>query len=127
MAQPDDTDRKGPAGSTADGTAEEIHHLREAAEHGDAEAQFDLGWMYEQGLGGLPKDEAGAVRWHRLAAEEGHAGARNNLGTMYERNLARLGSRGRSAPGQVQPRRTPALLRPRRRIWFWPGRRGPAG
>ena len=55
---------------------------RQAAEQGDAEAQFNLGAMYALGEGVL-KDEAEAVRWCRLAAEQGLALAQNFLGNMY--------------------------------------------
>ena len=44
--------------------------LREKAEQGDVQAQYNLGIMYETGRGG-PQDDAEAVRWYRLAAEQG--------------------------------------------------------
>jgi TPR repeat protein len=49
---------------------------------GDAEAQFELGVMYKQGIG-TPQDMAEAARWYRAAAEQGYARAQNNLGYMY--------------------------------------------
>jgi TPR repeat protein len=52
------------------------------AEAGDAEAQFDLGFMYYEGEG-VPEDHAEAVRWYRLAADQGLAEAQFNLGLMY--------------------------------------------
>ena len=55
---------------------------RLAAEQGDAEAQFNLGVMYDTG-GGVLKDKAEAVRWFRLAAEQGDAAAQGLLGHMY--------------------------------------------
>ena len=57
--------------------------IRQAAEKGDAEAQFNLAAMYDQGEGGAPPDEAEAVRWYRRASEQGHAAAQFNLGNMY--------------------------------------------
>ena len=42
--------------------------FRPLAEQGVAEAQFNLGWLYELGWGGVPKDYAEAARWYRLAA-----------------------------------------------------------
>ena len=48
-----------------------------AAGLGDADAQFDLGTMYE--------DDQQAVLWYRKAAEQGHAVAQYHLGTMYDR------------------------------------------
>ena len=57
--------------------------LRESAEQGDADAQFVLGGMYEEGRG-VPQDYAEAVRWTRLSADQGHVEAQFNLGVMYE-------------------------------------------
>lgn len=53
------------------------------AERGQPKAQFNLGFMYEKGLG-APADDGEAMKWYRKAAEQGHAGAQNNLGVMYE-------------------------------------------
>jgi TPR repeat protein len=52
------------------------------AEQGNADAQFYLGLMYENGTG-VPKDYKTAVKWFRLAAEQGNAYAQFNLGLMY--------------------------------------------
>ena len=49
---------------------------------GDADAQFNLGRMYDTGRGVL-QDDAEAVRWYRLAAEQGDVDAQFNLGAMY--------------------------------------------
>jgi membrane associated rhomboid family serine protease/TPR repeat protein len=51
---------------------------RRAAELGDANAQFALGMMYENGYG-LPKDTALALQWYRKAADQGSAEALNNV------------------------------------------------
>ena len=56
--------------------------VRQAAERGDATAQFNLGVMYANGEG-VPQDDAEAVQWYRLAAEQGHAEAQGTLGAMY--------------------------------------------
>jgi uncharacterized protein len=53
-----------------------------AADHGDVDAQFNIGGMYEHGQG-VPQDYAEAVKWYRLAAERGYANAQNNLGNLY--------------------------------------------
>ena len=52
------------------------------ANQGNAQAQFNLGVMYDNGQG-VPKDEAQAVAWYRKAAEQGMASAQYNLGVMY--------------------------------------------
>ena len=56
--------------------------VRQAADQGDAEAQYNLGVMYNTGMGVL-KDDAEAVRWFQLSADQGHASAQLNLGFMY--------------------------------------------
>jgi len=53
-----------------------------AAERGDANAQFKLGYMYGTGQG-APKNNAEAVKWYRRAAAQGHARAQYNLGAAY--------------------------------------------
>ena len=59
-----------------------LHQLRVRAEQGNVDAQFDLGFMYENG-DGVPKDSAQAAQWYRKAAEQGLSGAQNSLGVMY--------------------------------------------
>ena len=49
---------------------------------GLADAQHNLGFMYDKGRG-VPQDYAMAVSWYRKAAEQGNAGAQLNLGVMY--------------------------------------------
>ncbi|MGH6621126.1 MAG: tetratricopeptide repeat protein [Alphaproteobacteria bacterium] len=53
------------------------------ANGGDAQAQFMMGTIYEQGLG-VPKDLAAAARWYRKAAEAGNASAQYNLGIFHQ-------------------------------------------
>ncbi len=57
-----------------------------AAEDGDAEAQTNVGEIFERGLGGEPNYEA-ALIWYRKAAEQGNTRAQFNLGTLYEQGL----------------------------------------
>ncbi len=59
-----------------------LKEWRPLAGQGDADAQYALGVMYEDGRG-VPQDSAEAVKWYRLAAEQGDAGAQINLGFMY--------------------------------------------
>jgi TPR repeat protein len=65
-----------------------FRELRPLADQGNANAQHDLGVMYEYGLG-VPEDGARAARWYRKAAEQGVAEAQNHLGAMYHEGLAR--------------------------------------
>ncbi len=55
---------------------------RRLAEQGNANAQYNLGYLYDTGTG-VPQDYAEAVRWFRLAAEQGNVQAQFNLGVMY--------------------------------------------
>ncbi len=66
--------------------AEAIPFIREAAEKGNAEAQFRLGWCYRNGYG-LTKSDTEAIKWYHKAAEQGHAQAQNNLGFCYKHGL----------------------------------------
>ncbi len=56
------------------------------AEQGDAEAQINVGEIFERGLGGEPNYQA-ALIWYQKAAEQGNARAQFNLGTLYEQGL----------------------------------------
>ena len=53
-----------------------------AAEQGHAVAQFDLGFLYGDGLG-VPEDYVEAVRRYRRAAGRGLARTRNRLGFVH--------------------------------------------
>ena len=53
------------------------------AEQGDADAQGDLGYMYEFGYGVL-KNYKTAVKWYTLAAEQGDAYSQYNLALKYD-------------------------------------------
>jgi len=55
---------------------------RPLAEQGNANAQYNLGVMYERGRG-VAKDQATAVDWYRKAADQGNAKAQFNLGFRY--------------------------------------------
>ncbi len=59
-----------------------LREFRPLAEQGDAVAQYNLGAMYDEGLG-VPQDSVQAVKWYRKAAEQGHASAQYSLGAMY--------------------------------------------
>ena len=56
--------------------------IQERAEAGDADAQAQLGHLYEIG-DGVPQDFAGAAKWYRKAAEQGNAEAQLYLGCSY--------------------------------------------
>ncbi len=62
--------------------AEDVKRWLEAAEQGDADAQYKLGLAYSKGEG-VAKDAAEAVKWYRKAAEQGLAEAQCSLGLAY--------------------------------------------
>lgn len=55
----------------------------EAAEAGDADAQANVGEIFERGLGDQPNYPA-ALIWYTKAAKQGNTRAQFNLGTMHE-------------------------------------------
>jgi TPR repeat protein len=68
----------------ATGTQEdESAQYRKAADQGDVAAQFNLAVVYENGQGGLAKDDAQALPWYQKAADQGDAEAQYNLGVMF--------------------------------------------
>lgn len=57
----------------------DIERLREAAEKGDLEAQFEIGREYEDNH----NNGTDAIAWYQKAASRGHAEAQASLGRMY--------------------------------------------
>jgi uncharacterized protein len=57
--------------------------FRAFADRGNAVAQFNLGLMYEDGLG-VPQDNAIAVSWYQKSADKRNVDAQSRLGFMYE-------------------------------------------
>ena len=66
---------------------------RRAADQGHASAQNNLGIMYQEGRGGLPRSDVWAVEWYLKAADQKHAAAQSNLSHMY--------AEGRGVPRSV--------------------------
>ena len=64
-------------------------------------AQFNLGFMYDEGQG-VPQDYAEALKWYRLAAAQGFAKAQFLLGVMYAKGRGRPAGL-RTSPQMVQP------------------------
>ena len=62
---------------------EAIKWFRKAAELGSVEAQYALGYLYQEGLG-VVKDYTEAVKWFRKAAEQGNMKAQLGLGSCYK-------------------------------------------
>uniref|UniRef100_UPI000B2125D2 tetratricopeptide repeat protein n=1 Tax=Aliarcobacter skirrowii TaxID=28200 RepID=UPI000B2125D2 len=58
--------------------------FEDLASKGDAKAQYNLGFMYDNGYG-VKQDYKKAIEWWEKAATQGYIDAQNNLGVMYER------------------------------------------
>ena len=59
-----------------------IADLMSKAEQGDADAQFNLGFMYLMGEA-IPQDYKEAFRWYRASAVQGKSSAQGSLGAMF--------------------------------------------
>jgi len=57
---------------------------RQLADRGDADAQYNLGVMFNNG-DGVAQNYSEALKWHRKAADQGNGNAQFNLGLMYDR------------------------------------------
>ena len=61
--------------------------LRDKAEAGDLDSQYNLGMAYHAGDRGVPADLGLAFKWYSMAAEKGHVPAAAALGYMYKHGL----------------------------------------
>ena len=61
---------------------DDIAKLKEKAEQGNADAQYDLGLIYAYGRG-VPQDDNETAKWLRKAGEQGNVSAQNDLGVAY--------------------------------------------
>jgi TPR repeat protein len=64
--------------------AQAVFWFRRAAYNGHAEAQYDLAYCLEHGLGIARADRENAFYWYRCAAEQGHAEAQYKMAKCYE-------------------------------------------
>jgi TPR repeat protein len=63
-------------------TASDAASLRKQADNGVAEAQCQLGNMYEKG-NGIAQDYAQALSWYQKAADQGNSEGERKMGIMY--------------------------------------------
>lgn len=54
-----------------------------AAIRGSSRAKFNLGYLYEYGIGGVSQDENQSLYWYRSAAIDGYAPAQCSVGRYY--------------------------------------------
>lgn len=59
---------------------------KEAVDQSIQDAQIDIGYMYNHGLG-VKRDHHLAKLWYTHAAEDGHAVTQNNIGDVYENGI----------------------------------------
>jgi TPR repeat protein len=68
--------------------AQAVHNIAQTGDlfkdalNGDAEAQYLIAYMYDQGKD-IPQDDAEAVKWYRKAADQGNGPAQHILGMHY--------------------------------------------
>ncbi len=74
---------QGAAAAEIGDYATALQEWRPLAENGYADAQYKLGFMYEEGRG-VPLDGIESAKWYRKAARQGHAAAQRSLGLKYE-------------------------------------------
>ncbi len=65
-------------------TEDKITQLQREAQEGNPDAQYNLAYLYENGLG-VPKDETRALDLYQQAADQGHPAAQNNLNAMSKK------------------------------------------
>jgi len=76
----------GVAAARAGDYATALREWRPLAEQGHRDAQFNLGLLYENGLG-VPRDAAAAAAWYKMAAEQGDRDSAAYLGEMYAEGM----------------------------------------
>ena len=67
---------------TATSSGSNFNEIEKKAKQGDAEAQFNLGVLYDIGKG-VEQNHTKAAHWYQRAANQEHATARFNLGVSY--------------------------------------------
>ena len=79
----------------------ELRALQASAKQGDANSQYLLGLMYDNG-DGVPENDREEVKWYKLAAEQGHADAQERYGELllqdfvYGSDIRKLEDLGKS-------------------------------
>jgi TPR repeat protein len=66
------------------GDPDALMKIIELSQNHHPSAQFNLGKMYNNGLGSIPKNYTKAIEWYEKAADQGYASAQQNLGIMYK-------------------------------------------
>jgi len=77
----DNTQAKKTVPPVAIVSGDRIAQWQREAQAGDPDAQYNLAYIYENGLG-VPRDEAKALELYQQAADHGHSAAQSNLDVM---------------------------------------------
>ncbi len=91
LPEPLKTERPRPEETAVDSPARRARLLK-LAQQGDAEAQFQLGMMYEKGEE-VSRDYGETLKWYRKAAKQGHQEAKQQLLRTVE-ELHKLSAKG---------------------------------
>ena len=59
-----------------------LRAFRNLAEYGDSQAENNIGYLYERGLG-VPQDYGKALKWYKLAAKKSLPEGEYNVGLLY--------------------------------------------
>ena len=97
--------QKGVTAAKSGDFATALREWTPLAKQGDANAQFNLGLMYDNGTGVL-QDYKTAVKWYRLAAKQGNAFAQYRLKGL-QKEIAKSKNTPPIATAKKSPRRTP--------------------
>lgn len=66
---------------------ESVKLFKMAAEKGNINSAFNLGWQYTNGTG-VRQSWPNAIRWWKMASELGHSSASRNVGLLYSLGIA---------------------------------------
>ena len=104
--------------------------VKPQAEKGDADAQFILGYLYDEGKG-VPQDYTEAAKWYGRAANQGNKAARHNLGLINDqgqvsKDRAEMGKwhRGAAETGNAAARSNLGFIDDKRPSFEGPRRGG---
>ncbi len=81
-----------------------VEWYRKAAEQGYADAQYNIGKMYQYGYG-VVQNYSKAKKWYRKAAEQGLVRAQNNVGKMYQNGYGVVQNYSKQRNGIAKQRR----------------------
>ena len=59
-----------------------LRAFRNLAKTGDSQAENNIGYLYERGLG-VPQDYGMALKWYKLSASKNLPEAQHNVGLLY--------------------------------------------